>query len=69
MKEKNRLIRNKAEIEIENAEMGTIKWPQYFHNKSYVTNCYWLVKNVNVEPKLELVATYHIIFIVKILWM
>ena len=66
-KEKKRLIRDKVEIEI--VDMRIIKWPQQFHNKFYATNCYWWVKHVNIEPKLELVITHHIEFIVKILWM
>ena len=56
-------------MEIENANMRIIKWPQLFNNKSYVTSCYWWVKHVNIELKLELVTTYHIRFIVKILSM
>ena len=56
-------------MEIENANMRIIKWPQLFNNKSYVTGCYWWVKHVNIELKLELVTTYHIRFIVKILSM
>ena len=55
-------------MEIENADMRIIKLPQQFHNKSYAINCYWRVKHVNIKPKLELITTYHIRFIVKILW-
>ena len=32
-----KLIRDK--VEIENANMRIIKWPQLFHNKSYATSC------------------------------
>ena len=64
-RKKKRLIRDK--VEIENVNMKIIKWPQQFHNKSYVTNCYWWVKHVNIEPKLEIVTAYFIRFIVKIL--
>ena len=63
---KNGLIRDK--VEIENADMKIIKWPQQFHNKSYAIIYYWWVKHVNIESKLELVTAYHIRFIVKILW-
>ena len=55
-------------MEIENADMKIIKWLQQFHNKSYATSCYWWVKHVNIKPKLELETTYHIRFIMKILW-
>ena len=64
-KEKKILIRDK--VEIKNAYMGIIKWPQQFHNKSYATSCYWWVKHVNIKPKLEVVTAYYIRFIVKIL--
>ena len=37
-KKKKKLIRDK--VEIENADMRKMKWPQQFHNKSYVTNYY-----------------------------
>ena len=67
VKERKRLIKDK--VEIENANMRIIKWTQLFNNKSYVTSCYWWVKHVNIELKLELVTTYHIRFIVKILLM
>ena len=36
-KKKKILIRDK--VEIKNAYMRIIKWPQQFHNKSYVTSC------------------------------
>ena len=67
VKKKKRLIRDK--VEIENANMRIIKWPQQFHNKSYVISCHWWIKHVNIEPKLELVIAYHIRFIMKILLM
>ena len=35
-KKKKRLIKDK--VQIENAEMKIIKWPQQFHNKFYVTS-------------------------------
>ena len=64
-KKKKILIRDK--VEIKNAYMRIIKWPQQFHNKSYATSCYWWVKHVNIKPKLEVVTAYYIKFIVKIL--
>ena len=66
-KKKKKLIRDK--VEIENVDMRIIKLSQQFHNKFYATSCYWWVKNVNIEPKLELVIANHIRFIVKILRM
>ena len=65
-RKKKDYIRDK--VEIENADMRIIKWSQQFYNKSYATTCYWWVKHVNIESKLELVIAYHIKFIVKILW-
>ena len=56
-------------MEIENVDMRIIKLLQQFHNKFYAISCYWWVKNVNIEPKLELVIANHIRFIVKILRM
>ena len=36
-KKKNKLIKDK--VQIENADIRIIKWPQQFHNKSYTTSC------------------------------
>ena len=36
-KEKKKLIKDK--VQIENADMRIIKWPQQFHNISYATSC------------------------------
>ena len=36
-KKKNRLIKDK--VQIENANMRIIKWLQQFHNKNYVKSC------------------------------
>ena len=55
-------------VENKNVDMRIIKWTQQFHNKFYATTCYWWVKYINIEPKLELRTAYHIRFIVKILW-
>ena len=37
IRKKNRLIKDK--VQIENADMRIIKWPQQFNNKSYATSC------------------------------
>ena len=37
IRKKKRLIKDK--VQIENAEMKIIKWPQQFHNKFYATSC------------------------------
>ena len=36
-KKKNKLIKNKGQIE--NTNIRIIKWLQQFHNKSYTTSC------------------------------
>ena len=64
-KKKKTLVRDKLEIEY--ADMRIIKWLQQFHHKSYVTSCYWWLKHVNIESKLELAIAYYKRFIVKIL--
>ena len=48
---------------------GIKLYPQHFHKKSYATNFYWWVKSdgSNIGLKLELVTTYHIRFIIKLL--
>ena len=37
IRKKNKLIKDK--VQIENADIRIIKWPQQFHNKSYPTSC------------------------------
>ena len=37
IRKKNKLIKDK--VQIENADIRIIKWPQKFHNKSYTTSC------------------------------
>ena len=37
IRKKNKLIKDK--VQIENADIRIIKWPQNFHNKSYTTSC------------------------------
>ena len=47
---------------------GITLYPQHFHKKSYAKNFYWWIKSDgNIGLKLELVTTYYIRFIIKLL--